>query len=92
MNTPTIDSQNPNALPDFDGVADLFVSLGALNSPSELHGMLCGQLCGGNRFNESQWEKNALEFLDITTELDGHGRQFLDEIYINTLEQFKGEQ
>ncbi|MGI1679291.1 MAG: UPF0149 family protein [Cellvibrionaceae bacterium] len=96
MNSPTLDTENPNALPDFDGVADLFVSLGALNSPAELHGMLCGQLSGGNRFDENQWQKNALEFLDINfieaAELDGHASQFFDELYVNTLEQFKGEQ
>ncbi|MGH1471876.1 MAG: UPF0149 family protein [Cellvibrionaceae bacterium] len=96
MNSSIPETQNPHALPDFDGVADLFVSLGALNSPAELHGMLCGQLSGGNRFNESQWQQNALDFLDINireeAELDGSASQFFDELYVNTLEQFKSEQ
>lgn len=77
------DSQTASdfTLPDFDVVADLFVSLGALNSPAELHGMLCGHLCGGNRFSDGDsdsesdantntkdnngWRKNALAFLDL---------------------------
>ncbi len=35
-------------LPDFDDIADCFWRLGALQSPSELHGYLLGQLANGN--------------------------------------------
>jgi len=42
-----------NALPKlnytFDDFADMFVALGAFGTPSELHGLLAGQLAAGVR-------------------------------------------
>ena len=32
---------------NFDDLANLLAPLGTLNSPSELHGLLCGKLAGG---------------------------------------------
>lgn len=52
-------------LTTFDNFCDLLVSCGALNSPAELHGVLCGKLCGGVEFNEQKWQEVAQEFLDL---------------------------
>lgn len=49
----------------FDDVADLAVELGASVSPSELHGLLVGQLATGKRFSESQWVNEAARLLDV---------------------------
>ncbi|MCV6613357.1 MAG: UPF0149 family protein [Cellvibrionaceae bacterium] len=49
----------------FDEYCDLFAPIGALNSPAELHGMLCGRLCGGARQQRDKWLKLAWEFLDL---------------------------
>jgi len=76
----------------FDGLANLFVTLGALNSPAELHGMLCGQLCGGNRFSEAQWLSVASDFLEPTMPLDAEANQLLGDFYHITLEQLGDEE
>jgi len=40
----------------------------ALNSPSELHGLLCGKLCGGATLTADKWLSTAWELLDIVGE------------------------
>lgn len=50
---------------DFFNLNELFLNLGAINTPAELQGMLCGRLCGGQNFEYDEWEKLALEFMDI---------------------------
>lgn len=55
------------ALISFEELNHLLVPVGALNSPSELHGMLCGKLTGGLRLDSDAWMEEALAFLDIIT-------------------------
>ncbi|MFT6791470.1 MAG: yecA family protein, partial [Cellvibrionaceae bacterium] len=50
----------------FDDFCDLLLPSGALNSPAELHGLLCGKLCGGAQHSEEKWQKLAWELLDTT--------------------------
>ncbi|MEX1033340.1 MAG: UPF0149 family protein [Cellvibrionaceae bacterium] len=79
------------ALPSFDGVADTFISLGALGSPAELHGMLCGRLCGGGRHSEGEWLASAREFLD-TARPDPRADHLIADLYRVTLQQLRDEQ
>ncbi len=53
---------------NFDDFCDVLIPLGALNSPSELHGLLCGKLCGGAALTPDQWLAAAWELLDIVGE------------------------
>jgi yecA family protein len=53
---------------NFDDFCDVLIPLGALNSPSELHGLLCGKLCGGAVLTSDQWLSSAWELLDIVGE------------------------
>lgn len=55
----------------FDDYCNLLIPYGALNSPSELHGLLCGKLCGGARLDLDQWLNAAWELLDVTETPDG---------------------
>lgn len=84
----TTDSTSP--MPSFDGMANMFVTAGALISPAELHGLLCGQLSGGNRFDEQRWLQVAEEFLDAPKELDAGANRLLGECYRATLAQLEG--
>ncbi|MBR9912237.1 MAG: UPF0149 family protein [Gammaproteobacteria bacterium] len=75
------------------------VPLGALNSPSELHGMLCGKLSGGARLSQEQWLLEALAFLDIITDengvvgdSEGQGQAALARLYPVTLAQLEDSQ
>ncbi|GAB1255730.1 YecA family protein [Aurantivibrio plasticivorans] len=79
-------------LPSFDGLADQFLSLGALNSPAELHGMICGHLCGGGRYSHGEWLKAAKEFLDCSQSVDGESEQLLIQIYQTTLSQLRDQE
>lgn len=51
---------------EFDEFCEMLMTLGALNSPSELHGVLCGKLCGGAKLSQDQWLSCAWDALDIT--------------------------
>ncbi len=53
---------------NFDDFCDVLIPLGALNGPSELHGLLCGKLCGGASLTVDQWLGSAWELLDIVGE------------------------
>lgn len=79
-------------LPSFDRVADIFVSLGALGSPAELHGMVCGRLSGGGRYSDEAWLKSALEFLDVSGRPNPEQEATLVELYHTTLDQLRGEE
>lgn len=74
---------------DFDAFCDLFVNLGALSPPAELHGLLTGQLSAGMRFTPLQWLQKAREFMDIQQAIDEQQTQQLQALYQETLEQLE---
>ena len=81
----------------FEALDRILVPVGALNSPSELHGMLSGKLIGGQRLNEEEWLVEALSFLDIITseeegvvgDPEGKVQTELARLYAATLAQLK---
>ena len=83
------------SLISFEALNHLLVPVGALNSPSELHGMLCGKLSGGQRLTSDEWLEEALTFLDVITEEDqgvvgdpeGQAQSALARLYVVTLAQ-----
>ncbi len=88
------------SLISFEEMNHLLVPLGALNSPSELHGMLCGKLCGGQRLSAQEWLDEALVFMDVITseeegvvgDHEGKGQQALARLYPVTLAQLEDTQ
>jgi len=74
---------------NFDDFCNLIAPLGAINSPSELHGLLCGKLSGGAELSEIRWLLDAVEFLDFTQAPDERVREALAALYYQTLEQLR---
>jgi hypothetical protein len=74
---------------NFDDFCTLFAPLGAINSPSELHGLLCGKLSGGADLSEIRWLLDAVEFLDFTQAPDERIRDALANLYHQTLQQLR---
>lgn len=70
---------------DFDEMCDLFVALGAHNSPAEMHGLLSGQLAAGQRMNQAQWLKEAREFIDSDQVFSPQEEEQLQYVYMATL-------
>ncbi len=60
---------------------------GALNSPSELHGLLCGKLCGGASLSTDQWLTAAWDLLEITGQPNAEIEQPVITMYTVTKEQ-----
>ena len=81
MNEPSSPALN------FDDLCNLLVPLGTINSPSELHGLLCGKLSGGAELSEVRWLLDAVEFLDFTQAPDEKVRAALSLLYHTTLRQ-----
>ena len=75
----------------FDDLCDLLLPLGTLNSPSELHGLLCGKLSGGESLSETRWLLDAVEFLDFTQAPDESVRNALSQLYQNTKTQLQSQ-
>lgn len=69
---------------DFDWLANIYNSHSAINHPSELHGLLLGQLAGGERLEPEQWLEMVLEHMGIErldTEKQAHVEEDLAEFY-----------
>jgi len=75
----------------FDELADLLAPLGVLNSPAELHGLLCGKFAGGARLSEVNWLLEAVEFLDFTSAPDERVRAALTSLYHQSWRQLQGD-
>lgn len=81
----------------YEELNHLLVPLGALNSPAELHGLLCGKLAGGQRLSSDDWLTEALAFLDVITseeegvvgDTDGRGQTAVARLYPTVLAQLQ---
>jgi yecA family protein len=71
----------------FDDFADMFVELGAFGTPSELHGLLAGQLAAGVRADAEAWLAMVVAHLDVQ-ELEDDDKAELVALYDLVLEQF----
>lgn len=49
--------------PNYEWLAALYAAQGSPNHPSELHGLLVGQVAGGARFTSDQWQTLTAEHL-----------------------------
>jgi len=70
---------------EYDEVCDLFVALGAHNTPAEMHGLLAGQLSAGRRMNYSEWFREAKEFIDTDSDFSKDEQEQLQFVYMSTL-------
>lgn len=77
------------ASPNFDDLCNLLAPLGTINSPSELHGLLCGKLSGGAELGEVRWLLDAVEFLDFSQAPDENVRTALTALYHTSLQQLR---
>ena len=70
----------------FDELADRLVELGGGSHPSELHGLLCGLLAGGERPGVEAWQRQVAGMLGDES-LDEVSGQVFAHIYEFTLSQ-----
>ncbi len=77
--------------PTFDSIADQLTIVGTLTSPSELHGLLCGRLSGGLRYQDESWLKAATEFLDPDTAIETEQQTALLDLYRDTVNQLQDQ-
>ena len=70
----------------FDDFADMFVELGAFGTPSELHGLLAGQLAAGVRVDAQALLTMVVSHLDVQT-LEDDDKAELVALYDLVLEQ-----
>jgi uncharacterized protein YgfB (UPF0149 family) len=66
---------------DFDELADLYAAHGAINPPSELHGLWCGKLSGCARLDAAQIIAIALEHMEVDNLEDKESELLLLEIF-----------
>ena len=71
----------------FDDFADMFVELKAFGTPSELHGLMCGQLAAGVRFDANAWLAMVVAHLDVQEIDDADDKAELIGLYELALSQ-----
>lgn len=77
-------------LPDFDTLTDLLVEEGLLTlSPAELHGLLCGQVAAGARFDPVTLFARIGELLDLEPFSRELTRTGIMQLYLATLQQLQ---
>lgn len=72
----------------FDEFSSAFLIIGALNSPAELHGYLCGKFSGGARLGQDQWWAITAELMDFNDVPSESLKQALVHLYDATLNEF----
>ncbi|MDD7805816.1 MAG: UPF0149 family protein [Endozoicomonas sp. (ex Botrylloides leachii)] len=72
----------------FDQLADQFVEMGCNNHPSEIHGLLCGQLAAGLRLSEDERLQQLAELSACET-FSSDCKVILNDLYTTTLSQLK---
>ncbi|MCK5894231.1 MAG: UPF0149 family protein [Endozoicomonadaceae bacterium] len=75
----------------FDRLSSLFLELRSYQSPSELHGLLCGQCCAGFRLTRNDWLAMVVEHMAISQPLESDVKSTLFQLYDDTLAQLKSE-
>jgi len=71
---------------DFYILNELFLNMGAVNSPAEAQGMLCGKLCGGQDFAQDLWLDEVLRFMDLEDVRPNEEQtSLLGELYQHTI-------
>ena len=77
-------------MPEFDQLADVYWRLGGMQSPSQLHGYLVGQLAVGETREPEQWLEQAAAFIDAVEPPNPEDGQTLLALYGATQAQLKG--
>ncbi|WP_049723247.1 UPF0149 family protein [Gilvimarinus polysaccharolyticus] len=75
---------------EFDRWDELLDPLGAVNSPAELQGMLCGRLCG-SPLNEADWLRLVDDFMALTETPDTATVDALIKLLKDTKDQLQGD-
>lgn len=71
----------------FDEFCELLIPLGSLNSPSDLHGFVCGKLCGGARLSRDQCLQQVWDLLDVAAARDAACDEHILTLYDNALDE-----
>ncbi len=69
----------------FYRLSDLFVEVRSFTPPSELHGLLCGQLCAGLRPAQQSWLVAAQEQMNVPEGLETRAKSSLADFYDHVL-------
>ncbi|MFQ3200539.1 MAG: hypothetical protein ACI9SK_001264 [Zhongshania sp.] len=73
---------------EHDDLANLFLSLGALQPPSELHGYAAGFVSVGGRITADGWVKHCIDLLDCDTP-DPEQNQVFYTVYTSALDNME---
>jgi len=77
---------------DFEQLSELLRKFGALQSASELHGFLVGELATGVRLSRSEWLRTANEQADLSRNPDEVAGDTLYALYQQTLAALSGDE
>lgn len=50
---------------EFSYLNDFFLNIGAVPSPSKVHGFLVGKLCGEQQYTAEAWQQDLIKFMEL---------------------------
>lgn len=77
------------ASPDFDTLSNALLQLGALGSPSELHGAICGYLSAGQKTDEQRFVRIAEQLLDVESLGNPTQQALFSALYASTEKELR---
>jgi len=83
-NTPDGDSPDDAPDSDFDWLANIYTSHGAINHPSELHGLMIGEMVGNMKRTPGDWLEQVMSHMgveELNTERQSNLVEDLIELY-----------
>ncbi len=88
----TVLTMTESTAPTFDELRTLLQNYGALQSATELHGFLTGQLATGKRLSRSEWLRTANEAADLSQSPDEVAGDSLYALYRATLSELQSSE
>lgn len=81
---------NQRSAPDFEQLANLLLEEGAVTfSPSELHGLIVGQVAAGQRFEKESLTRFCAQQIDLAQIVQPNAGSSLESLYQEALNQLE---
>ena len=75
--------------PDFESLEDTLLDLGSEIHASEIHGLLCGQLCAGQSLGITDWLRGVVNYIETAETLNEEEQLMLASLFQISSEQFQ---
>lgn len=77
-------------VPAFADFLSILNQADSITNPAEIHGVLCGLICTGQKLNGNFWLHSALKLFESRAHISGRYRDIVLDLYDSTCRQLSG--